>query len=198
MVCRTASRAKCRFRTRFAMRLAGLVAIPFGSVVAPTAAVAQIADCDASMQPGFVASEDTHLLYFYGVAPTAPDSATPIHVDTGRIAFFTQSIATQVRGHEIDLVVTGRYNDIGVPPPLQCISTTIGPLPAGSYTVNATFEDPDFPGGDSAPPVTITVVGGGIAPAPIATPTLSTVMMAVLIGLVCAIGFRTSRKRARG
>jgi hypothetical protein len=174
------------------MRRAALLLIAIDVFFAPTAFAVQ---CDESLQPGFLPSQDTGLLYFIGVTPAMPTSTTPIRIDTGRISYFGGSIAAHVSGHEIDLVVTGAQNGIGIPPPLDCIATTIGPLPSGTYVLNTEFRDPAFPGSDSAPPVTITVVGGGIAPAPVALPAASSAALAALIGLLAALGFRAVRKR---
>jgi len=178
------------------MRLFGYVLVAIAAGV-PQAAFASPADCNASMQPGFVSAQDNILLYFYGVTSDAPTGATPIRIDAGRIAFIPSSISAEVHGHEIDLSVAGSYFGIGTPPPVQCISASIGALPAGTYTVNATYRSADMVVDDSAPPVTITIAQGGGVPAPVSAPTLSGATAVLLAGWLAAFGFSALRKRKR-
>lgn len=170
--------------------LAVLVAVP------PSTALAQIADCDYSLQPGVVESPDLHIGYFYGVTPTVPTSATSFRVDSGRVDFNVQSVTATVTGHAIDLVASGQFMGWDPPPTTQCISTRIGPLPAGTYTLSTEFRQ-DGAGAETAPPVTITIVaGGGGGSVPVAAPTLSSLALAALAGLLCVVGWRTLRRRA--
>ena len=88
------------------MRLCGHVLVAIAVLFAPTA-FAWPADCDTSMQPGFIVAQDTVLTYFYGVTPEPPNSAAPIHIETARIAFIPSSVSVEVHGHEIALFVAG-------------------------------------------------------------------------------------------
>ncbi|HEX5124131.1 MAG TPA: IPTL-CTERM sorting domain-containing protein [Rhodanobacteraceae bacterium] len=149
------------------------------------------------MQPGFVLSPDLHLSYFYGVAPEPPTTAAAIHIDAARIAFIPSSVSVAVHGHEIDLSVAGDSFGFDPPPPLQCISASVGTLPPGTYTVNAAFRSADMLVDDSAPPVTITIAEGGGVPAPASAPTLSSLTLTLLAGLLGVFGYRAMRRRTR-
>jgi hypothetical protein len=176
------------------MRICGYVLVAIAALFAPRA-FAWPADCDTSMQPGFVLSPYRHLSYFYGVTPEPPTSGAPIHIDTARIAFIPSSVSVEVHGHEIDLSVAGDYFGFDPPPPLQCISASIGTLPPGTYAVNAAFHGALVD--DSAPPITITIAEGGGVPAPASAPTLSSLMLTLLAGLLGVFGYRAMRRRTR-
>lgn len=178
------------------MRLCGYVLVAIAALFAQTA-FAWPADCDTSMQPGFIIAQGSVLSYFYGVTPEPPTSATPLHIATARIAFIPSSVSVAVHGHEIDLAVAGSYFGFDPPPPLQCISASVGTLPAGTYTVNAAFHSADMMVDDSAPPVTITIAEGGGVPAPVSAPTLSSFMLTALAGLLGVFGYRAMRWRTR-
>jgi len=178
------------------MRLFGSVLVAIAALFPPTA-FAWPADCDTSMQPGFIIAQGTILSYFYGVTPEPPTSAAPIHIDAARIAFIPSSVSVEVHGHEIDLFVAGSYFGFDPPPPLQCVSASVGTLPPGTYTVNAAFHSADMQVDDSAPPITITIVEGGGVPAPASAPTLSSIMLTLLAGLLGVFGYRAMRGRTR-
>jgi hypothetical protein len=148
------------------------------------------------MQPGFIIAQDNFLTYFYGITPEAP-TAAPVNIETARIAFIPSSVSVEVHGHEINLSVAGSYFGFDPPPPLQCVSASVGRLPAGTYTVNAAFRSADMLVDDNAPPVTITIAEGGGVPAPASAPTLSSLMLTLLAGLLGVFGYRAMRRRTR-
>jgi hypothetical protein len=163
---------------------------------ATTMAAAQSVECDTGELPGFVTSDDGSSA-FYGILPLTPNSSSPIAIEASKTAFLPESVATSIVGASIHVTLTGRYSMVGIPPPLACLPTTIGPLIPGTYTLTAEFVDTDFGGTTSGPTIPFDVAGGAVdsaAPLP-ANAAVSLATLAILSGL---LGLFVLRRRCIG
>ncbi len=86
-------------------------------------------------------------------SPMSPDSGQPVRITAGRELYTVTSVSALVQGNVINLTQTGQFVGGGTTPPeTGCAVETVGPLPAGQYTVNYFFNDVATP---SAPPTLV-------------------------------------------
>ena len=165
------------------MQMLQFLLIAAAYILAPHAH-AQVSLCSGPAVPGFVG------LGFLGLHPPMPDSAQIVAIDVGRIAYNPLSVSTQIQGNVVNVTLTGSFIVIGVPPPIACLSTTVGPLAPGAYTVNAYLTDAAFP---TAPPSLFLTTALSVLPAPIPASSMST--LAMLAALVAFGGLHALRLR---
>ena len=81
---------------------------------------------------------------YLAVEPAVPDSTQPIKITVGKYSYDPQSVSVQVKGDTIDVTLIAGY--IGfLPPPPTCLTTVVGPLASGNYTVRLSLFDPGAP-----------------------------------------------------
>ena len=98
------------------------------AVVALTLANSAAAQfCDGGPPPNFA---------YLDYVPKSPNSTQAITITVGRTAFVLHGDTSEVKGNTINVTQIGFIGAIGIPPPTMCSVVTVGPLPAGSYTVN--------------------------------------------------------------
>jgi hypothetical protein len=95
---------------------------------------------DSGVCPGFDASG------WVGFTPVAPTSADTVSITVGRFSYVPQQASAQVHENIIDVTLNAHFVGFDPPPPVGCSTTTVGPLPIGSYVVNLYIVDPDIPG----------------------------------------------------
>ncbi len=98
-----------------------------------------------------VGNPDSFAPGYLRVTPQAPLDNQTLTITVGRAAYFYYplDLSVQVHGNAIDATLRGRHTLIGLPPPIFCVATTLGPLPPGMYTVNAHLIDLDAPSNPS-------------------------------------------------
>lgn len=95
--------------------------------------------------------------------PANPNGAEPVTVTAGRHVFVPAGISANVRDRTIDVYVTGRMDGFTTPRGDACLSASLTPLAAGTYTVNVYSIDTTLA---NDPPLlflsqSLTVAGGG-------------------------------------
>ncbi|MGA9422408.1 MAG: hypothetical protein WBW61_08585 [Rhodanobacteraceae bacterium] len=98
--------------------------------LASPASGAQSFSCPQSGYPGALGGNYSA---FLGLAPAMPDSTQKVTLVAGQSSFVQGGLAIQRLDHRIDVFLFDI--DSGFLPPYNCLSTTIDPLPAGSYDV---------------------------------------------------------------
>jgi hypothetical protein len=128
-------------------------------------------------------------------APVSPDSSQLITFTVGvpNYLFLSQQAAVAtLQGNTINVTLTAVRNIIGLPPPLQCATAVIGPLPAGSYPVNFFLVSTDPP----APAVLVATSMVIVAPQQAApVPTLSECVLGALAVLLAGSSVVLLRRR---
>ena len=147
---------------------------------------AQSFTCSTPATPGYIG------LAFLEFRPSAPQSMQPVAITVGRVAYTANSLTSQIQGSVINVTLTGSFIPFDPPPPTQCLRTTVGPLTAGVYTVNAYLLDVFLP---SAPPSLIATTSLVVLGTDSAIPTLGMSGLAVLILLVTIATRHATRTR---
>ncbi|MGA9422472.1 MAG: hypothetical protein WBW61_08920, partial [Rhodanobacteraceae bacterium] len=99
--------------------------------------------CPDMGDPGYIGIDSASV--FLDFDPSAPNSSQGIVLSTGKVAFVPDNVSTQIVGTTIDILLGGHDDQSETPPPVQCLSDSIGPLAAGSYAVRV-IVIPDDPG----------------------------------------------------
>lgn len=154
-------------------------------VFASSNAIAQSTLCGSSGYPGFVTSDSAPgSLGFLNLLPENPDSAMPLTLEVGAASYVPRDVTSSVHGRTIDVTLHAGYNGIGVPPPIECLSTALGILAPGPYTINFQLVDLDFPGSPTVFTAQVVVGGGTRALAAPAASAGVLALLALLLGLV--------------
>jgi len=129
--------------------------------------------------------------------PATPQSTDPVTITTGRHIFVPGDISATVEGQVVEVYVTGHPDGFTTPAGDMCLSTSLPPLAAGTYSVNIYSMDTEQAGD---PPLlflsqSLVVTGGG-EPLPAAVPALSVVALAIL-SFVLAIAAACFMSRVR-
>ncbi len=133
------------------------------------------------------------------VAPTPPTSTRPLTFSAGTVSFEPSSASAVEHDGTIDITLSGRWLMWTTPPQPTCSLASLGPLAAGTYTVDLYVVDVERPDTGAVRVATGSlVVQGGAppAPAPTPTPTLVPTLQAVLAALMLAAAwFALTRAR---
>lgn len=125
--------------------------------------------------------------------PKSPDSTQSITITVGHAAFVLRGETTEVKGDAINVTQIGFVGAVGLPPPTMCSVVTVGPLAAGTYTVNYLLYDYMA----SFPPLLVASASVTVAPAAAASPipTNTSVGLGLLALLLGAVGWLYLRSR---
>lgn len=132
--------------------------------------------------------------------PANPSSAGPITVTAGRHIFIPTAISADVQEQDIAVYVTGAMDGFTTPRGDSCLSMSLAPLAAGTYTVNVYTIDTHVPNDPPqlvlSEPLTVTGAGQGGVQQAVSAPTASVGALGAL-GALLAIGgwFALRRKR---
>ena len=135
---------------------------------------------------------------YIGINPALPDSTQPVAIKVGRESYNLISVAAVVQGNTINVTLTASYIGFTIPPPAGCETVVVGPLAAGSYTVNLFILDPGLPTPTPilATSIPLTVVAAAAGSAPIPTNTFIGLVLITL--LLAAIAWRYLRSAPHG
>src|SRR5258708_1313068 len=79
-------------------------------------------------------------------SPSMPNSSQPVAISVGLGHYNPIGAVAAVQGNSINVVLNSTYNLF--PVPRECVTTIVGPLPVGTYTVNLfafLFTSPTMP-----------------------------------------------------
>src|SRR6266496_1665705 len=144
--------------------------------------------CPVPGNPGYDSAYN-----YLDISPRTPNSSQIVTINMLGHVFAPLSIAAQVQGNVINVTLTGIYFTIGVPPPIPCWSTNVGPLPPGSYTVNAYLQQQIA---NAPPPSLMATAPLQVAQVEVASaiPATSPGMLGLLAALVAISGLLYWRK----
>lgn len=143
---------------------------------------AQAVVCSEPAYPGFVGSG------FLGISPASPGVDQPVAIAAGVQGFMPTGITAQLQGNTIIATLSGNYLIIGLPPPwFGCLTTAIGALAAGVYTVEAYVVDTSLPG---VPPALFASAPLVVGATPQSIPSVSMPVLVALLLMVLLSGVR--------
>jgi hypothetical protein len=136
----------------------------------PTAAFAQFTPCHFVPTP-YIAS-----------TPAQPFAGEPFTITVAEFNFIPEGIAYSVNGNVVDVTLTGGFSPF-LPPGTTCSTVTLGPLPAGDYTIKFNITT-------TIPPATTlrAMLALSVATDPSAVPSLSVPLIVLTSLLVLALG----------
>jgi hypothetical protein len=97
-----------------------------------SSALADPVACPGDGNPGLIGAQGST---FLDVNPAVPDATQEVTLTVGQFDFIPSALSTQVNGDTINVLLAGQPIDFTTPPTTTCLSTEVGPLAAGSYTL---------------------------------------------------------------
>lgn len=82
---------------------------------------------------------------YIAVSPVVPTDSTPVTITVGQYSYVPESVAVVVQGNTIDVTLSATNVGFQPSPPTGCLSSVVGPLAPGDYTIALRLFDPLAP-----------------------------------------------------